>query len=194
MRQVFIVHGFGGHSQGGWFPWLVRKLNQDAVSAVSIPMPTPEYPVPKEWVEGISSWVGKPNKDIFLVGHSLGASAVLRYLESLKEDEQIGGVLLVASFALPLEAENPNSVFRQIDPFVALSFDFEKIKRTAKKFVVLHGEKDAIVPISFGQDLSEKLDADFIRVENGTHWSQKTPPICYELPEAHEALFRMMNS
>lgn len=192
MKQVFIIHGFGGNSEGGWLPWLVRELNNDTISAVSIPMPSPDYPVVKEWIDGISSWIGKPNENIFLVGHSLGVSAVLRYLESLEEDEQIGGVLLVAGFVAPLEVENSQSVFRDIDSFVVPPFDFEKIKRTVKKSIVLHGEKDAIVPISFGEELAEKLDSIFLRVENGTHWSQKTEPICYELPEALQALKKML--
>ncbi len=38
--------------------------------------------------------IGNPDNETYLVGHSLGSPTILRYLESLQDDQMIGGGLL----------------------------------------------------------------------------------------------------
>ncbi|MES2315463.1 MAG: alpha/beta hydrolase [Patescibacteria group bacterium] len=191
MKKVYIIHGFGGVPNGGWFPWLMRELAKESIFACSLPMPNTNNPNVTEWVEAIGSYIGEPSKDTIIVGHSLGVPAILRYLESLKSGTSIGGILLVSGFIEPLETENPKSEFRKIDNFVNPPINFEKIKNISHEAIVLHGAKDLIVPFYHAEKISKGLECKLIKIENGDHFSQKIEPICYELPEVLEALNEM---
>lgn len=130
MKKVFIIHGFAGSPNGGWRPWLMGELEKRDVYACAFPMPTPENPICNEWVEEISRHVERNSEDeIYLVGHSLGVPAILRYLEN-PQTKSICGAVLVSG---PSEKNNN----RKIDSFLDKNFDFEKIKVNCKKFAVM---------------------------------------------------------
>jgi len=188
MKKIFIIHGFGGLPNGGWFPWLMKELAKQGIFACSLPMPNANEPIVSEWVKAIRSFISEPSRDIFLLGHSLGVPAILRYLESLPEGQSIGGIVLISGFIDPLDTENSNSEFRKIDSFVNNPVNFEKIKNISSKAVVLHGAIDPIVPFIQAEKISESLGCKLVKIEGGGHFSQKTNPICYELPEALRAI------
>ena len=50
MKKVFIVHGFGGMPNGGWFPWLMKELATKDTFACSLPMPGTDLPILDEWI------------------------------------------------------------------------------------------------------------------------------------------------
>jgi predicted alpha/beta hydrolase family esterase len=71
MKKVFIIHGFEGHPNGAWRPWLMAELEKRDIYACALSMPSPEKPVCAEWVEEISRNVLRnKNDEICLVGHS----------------------------------------------------------------------------------------------------------------------------
>ncbi len=194
MKKVFIVHGFGGIPNGGWFPWLMKELAKKGVPVCSLLMPHTNDPVVSEWVDHISSNVVGEEENAILLGHSLGVPAILRYLESLPEGRRIGGVVLVSGFIEPLDTEDPNSAFRKIDAFAVPEINFEKIKDIPKSAVILHGSEDKLVPFSHAERIAKGLNCKLVRIEGGTHFSQITEPICYELPEVLEAVLEIANS
>lgn len=182
MKKVFIVHGFQGSPNGGWRPWLMGELEKQDIYACALSMPKPEEPFCNEWVEEIRRHVEKnKNNDIYLVGHSLGVPAILRYLESF-DSRNIFGAVLVSG---PSEKNNN----KKIDNFLERPFDFEIIKSKCKNFSVIHGDNDQNVPLDNARTLSRELNAELIIVENGGHlngssgWTQ--------LPQCIEALNKM---
>lgn len=190
MKKVFIIHGFGGVPNGGWFPWLMGKLAKENIFACSLPMPNPANPVASEWINTMQSYL-EANEEIILVGHSLGGTAVLRYLESLNSGVKIGGVVLVAPVSEKLEVADPTSDFRKIDNFFNSEFDLEKIKNAVNKITIIHGKKDQFVPFEHSEKISKGLGCELITVENGDHFSQKSEPICYELPQALDSILKI---
>ncbi len=154
-------------------------------------MPNADNPGVPEWIGAIASFVGAPSEDVILLGHSLGVPAILRYLEFLPAGSSVGGVALVSGFIEPLEPENPRSDFRKIDSFVVPPINFDKIKNIPKQAVVLHGSEDKVVPFAHAEKISEGLGCKLMRVEGGDHFSQRTKPICYKLPEVLEVLLEM---
>ncbi len=57
---------------------------------VQVPaMPNTAEPKIETWVPFLEKLVGKPDKDTYLVGHSIGCQTILRYLDGLKEGEQV---------------------------------------------------------------------------------------------------------
>ncbi len=183
MEKVFIIHGFEGSPNGGWRPWLMGELEKQEIYACALAMPTPENPVCSEWINEISRHIERnTNDEIYLVGHSLGTPAILRYLESAPA-KLIFGAILVSG---PSEKNND----RKIDGFLDKNFDFEKIKSNCKKFTVIHGDNDPNVPLNNAKFLSQNLNGELIVVENGGHLNGSAG--WFKLPQCLEALNKMM--
>jgi len=183
MKKVFIIHGFQGSPNGGWRPWLMAELEKLDIYACALPMPNPENPSCEDWVSHIALAIKNNSDDeIFLVGHSLGSPAILRYLES-NSAQQISGSVLVSG---PSE-KNDN---RKIDSFLDHDFDFEKIKAKCKSFTVIHGDNDPLVPLDNAKFLSQNLSCELVVVENGGHLNGRSGWL--QLPQCLESLNKMM--
>lgn len=186
MKKVFIVHGFNGTPNGAWKSWLMNELAKQGIYACSLPMPTPDKPIKKEWVKTINETIGIPSEEIFLVGHSLGVPAILRYLENLSKDSKIGGAVLVSG---PLNLINRDG-YENVNKFLENGFDFIKIKNSCKNFTVIHGVIDKWVPLSDAEYISNYLSCNLIPISGGGHLSSNEK--CFELPQALETLLKMM--
>ncbi len=180
-----MIHGFKGEPNGGWRPWLMGELAQNDIWACALEMPTPDTPVLKEWIKTISDNVGSPNKDIFLVGHSLGVPAILRYLESISGNEKIGGAVLVSGVIHKV----PKDGYEGVNNFLETSFNFEHIKNVCNNFVVIHGDNDSSVPFKEAEELSSILACDLIKVLGGGHLNGSAG--VYKLPEALNPLLKI---
>lgn len=162
MKRIFIIHGYGADPDCNWFPYLKEELNKRGLAAQVPVMPNTEAPQCREWVETLKGLVGRPDKGTILVGHSLGTAAILRYLETLKDGESVGDVFLVAG-------ADANPGFPELDSFVAVPPDYEKMKKGAKSFTVIHSDDDPVVPFAMGQRLSKGLGAEFIPLSGLEH-------------------------
>jgi predicted alpha/beta hydrolase family esterase len=171
MKKVFIVHGFMGTPNGGWKPWLMKELDTLGVYACSLPMPTPDEPKCREWVEEISRNMQAETEDIILIGHSLGCIAILNYLETVVSDKKFGEVFFVSGPAEKLHSDNPNSKLRKMDDFYTHQFNYQKIKNIAKKFIVIHGDDDNRVPFSHAEKNAKELEGELVIIKNGGHLS-----------------------
>ena len=180
-----MVHGFNGEPNGGWRPWLMGELAKKDVYACALPMPNPDKPEKGEWIKTIKEAIGVPNEEIFLVGHSLGVPAILRYLETLEKGQKIGGVVLVSG---PVHLLSQGK-YREIDNFIDKPFNFEHIKEICKKFCVIHGDNDNKVPFEHAIELSKNLDCNLISIPNGGHLNGSSG--WYKLPELLESLEKM---
>lgn len=162
MKKVFIIHGFEWSPNGAWRPWLMAELEKQDIYACALSMPNPENPLCSEWLGEIARHVASNNSDeIYLIGHSLGWPAILRFLETTQV-KNVHGTILVSS---PSE-KNEN---KKIDTFLDTEFDFEKIRSSCSAFVIIHGDNDPLVPLSNAQSLSEKLWGGLIMIKNGWH-------------------------
>lgn len=185
MKKVFIIHGFEGSPNGGWRPWLMGELEKLNVYACALPMPNPDNPTCDEWTSEIARNVEtNRNDEIYLVGHSLGAPAILRYLEAAPQNINVGGVILVSG---PSE-KNENS---KLNSFFEKSFDFPTIKSKVKKLCIIHGDNDPLVSSSNAKFLSERLNCELIIVPNGGHLNGASGWLA--LPQALDTLKMMFN-
>jgi len=187
MKKIFIVHGFGGIPNAGWIPWLMKKLGENVIYACALPMPESKKPVVSKWIEEISHAVENASEDdIVLVGHSLGATAILKYLEQDSGNKKIAKVVLVSGLMSPLEPDNLDSNYRAIDSFVTPPINFEKIRNKANNFTVLHSTDDPAVPFWHAEKISKSLDCRLVKAENKKHFFILAEPVCYEIPELLE--------
>lgn len=180
--RVIIIHGWGGTPGANWFPWLKDELNKRGFLASVPQMPSSDFPQKREWIAAIQKVVGKPDSKTILVGHSLGAIAILRYLGTLKDGEKIGASILVSGFPEPLNIP-------EIANFFDVLVDFEKIKKNCTKFVVINSDNDHYVPLEMGKKMREGLEAEFVVMEQAGHI--QAPYGKFELPIALEKILEI---
>jgi len=163
----------------------MAELEKLDIYACSLPMPTPEKPVCDEWTTEIARHVdASAEHEIYLVGHSLGTPAILRYLE-LPSAQKIAGAILVSG---PIEKlEN-----KKIEDFLNKEFDFKTIKSKAGKVCVIHGDNDTLVPVGHAKRLAKGLAAELVIVKNGGHLNGSSG--WTSLPQALEALNKMFKA
>ena len=162
--RVIIVHGWEGSPNSNWFPWLKSQIERDGGSCVVPDLPTPDLPVMEDWLEKLGEVIGQPDNKTFLVGHSLGCITILRYLERLQKG-RIGGAVLVAGFAEPLG-------YPELENFFTAPVDFANVRQACSHFLVLQSDDDRYVPIRYGEQLRDELDARYILVNNAGHFNQ----------------------
>jgi predicted alpha/beta hydrolase family esterase len=186
MKRAFIVHCWSGYPEYCWYPSVKKQLEQKGFT-VEVPlMPETDAPDIKNWLPKLKEVVGKADKDTYLIGHSAGCITILRYLESLSEGEEVGGVVFVAGFLDDLGIPEIKNFF--VEPI-----DFHKIKSKCKKFVDIASDDDPYVPLDRGDILKEKLGAEIIIKHSMKHFSGAVDgeESCVELPKVVEAVLKL---
>lgn len=144
-------------------------------------MPDTMNPKMETWLGYLKNLVGKPDKDCYFVGHSLGCITILRYLEVLKENEKIGGAVLVAGFLNSLGYE-------QIDTFFQQPISWKEISLHCNKFLAINSDNDPLVSLKQGEIFKKELNAELV-VKHLGHLDEEAGVM--ELPAAFDALLRM---
>ncbi len=185
MSKFFLIHGYEGEPNGSWRPWLMEELRKMNIFAYSLAMKGGNKPSCTDWLEEIDLSVSKFSNDkICLVGHSLGATAILRFLEQT-DSKKIENVYLVSG---PIRSEKKN---QHLKTFFLKQFDFNKIKKSCKKIIIIHGDDDKFVNISQAKDLSEQLQSELIIIKNGGHLNSydgyiKLPQLLKEIKKVNK--------
>lgn len=182
-KKAFLIHGFEGTPNGGWRPYLMRELEKQDIYACSLSMPSPEAPKLEEWLEEIKRHIDRnQNDEIYLIGHSLGGTAILRYLEKYNSSNLKGVVIASA----PCH-QNANEKIRD---FLSSDFDWMKMKNKVSKVAVIHGDNDPLVPVLDAEETARELDGRLILISNGKHLNGSAGFV--ELPEALSVIIEMM--
>ena len=161
-KRVYIIHGWEGNPDSNWFPWLKQKLEEKNFSVEALTMPDTMHPTLDGWLTHLQETIKDVDAHTFLVGHSLGVIAILRFLEALQQNEKIGGAVLVAGFSEPI-------AYDELGSFFSKPLDYEKVKNSANAFVAIHSSNDPYVPLKNGEILRDKLGANLIVIENAGH-------------------------
>ncbi len=167
MRKCVIIHGTHGHSEENWFPWLKNKLESNNQYQVYIPnFPTPENQNLESWLNVLKSDFFKFDSNTILVGHSLGASFILSFLE--KRNLPIKATFLVSGFIGPIGNEKFDDLNKD---FTEKEFNWEKIKNNAGKIFLYHSDNDPYVPIEKAFELAKYLSVDPIIINSAGHFN-----------------------
>ena len=160
-KRAFVIHGWDGYPEEGWFPWLKKELEKNDF-VVNVPaMPEPGEPNIKAWVSHLARIAGDADENTYFIGHSIGCQAILRYLESLPADAKVGGVVFVAGW-FTLTNVNTDEEKEIARPWLETPINFEKIKNHAKKFVAIFSDNDPYVPLDNKNGFATALDAKIV--------------------------------
>jgi hypothetical protein len=165
-KRTFVIHGWEGYPEEGWRPWFKSELEKRGFRVLVPAMPDTMHPKMKAWVDYLAKIVGSPDENSFFVGHSLGCIVILRYLETLKESQKIGGAIFVAGFA-----GNLGEGFEELSSFFGTPVDWKRIKEVCDKFVIIHSDDDQWVPLKFGEELAKSLKTNITKVHGMKHFS-----------------------
>jgi len=180
--KVVIIHGYGGEPMRGFRPWLKQELEARGFE-VSVPaMPTPDAPKVEEWVATIGKEVGDADGNCILVGHSLGCTAILRYLEGA--ERKVAGAVLVAGFVGDMGGE-----FSVLENFLEKPVEWQRVKMACPKFVAIFSDNDPYVPLSQEKIFREKLGAATLVLHARGHFSSSEGTT--KLPEALSAVLEI---
>src|SRR3989344_1847287 len=106
-KKVYLIHGWGGSSEGGWFDWLKEELSKYNVKVYAFDMPDTDNPKIEKWVKYLEENIKAVDEQTYFVGHSIGCQTILRYLEKLHKHKKIAGCVFVAGwFDLILSAHD----------------------------------------------------------------------------------------
>lgn len=167
-KRAVLVHGWGGYPKEGWLPWFKKKLEENGFEVFVPAMPDTTAPTAEKWVPYLARVVGEPDENCFFVGHSLGCITILRYLETLEENQKVGGVVLVAGFGTDLDYDGYKG---ELNSFFSKPVNWQEIKSYCQKFVAIHSDDDPWVPIKHSALFKEKLGAKIIIEHNMKHFS-----------------------
>ena len=146
-------------------------------------MPNPAEPKLSEWISMLSEWVGKPDENTFLVGHSLGCIAIIRYIESLDYNSNVGGAVFVAGFAKDIGIP-------ALVNFIKPKVNFDNVRVHCGNFICIFSDNDRFISLETSHDLVKNLEAKTILEPGNGHFGSKEQ--MNELPAVLEELIEMM--
>lgn len=187
MKRAVVVHCWEGYPEYCWYPWVKKELEGKGFQVEVGAFPDTEKPNLNAWLPKLREVIGEPDEELFLIGHSLGCATIMRYLETLSENQKIGGVVFVAGF-------NENVGYDEIQSFFETPVDLEKIEGRVKNgFVAIHSDDDPYVDLKYADVFKEKLGAEIIIKHNAKHFSGaiEDEKSCTQLPDVVLSIEKM---
>lgn len=163
MKNILILHGTGDDSEANWFQWLKEELEKQGYKVWVPDLPKANWPNIERYNKFIlPQW--QFNQDSIIIGHSSGATAILGLLGALPEGVGIDKAILVAGFVDDLGWKSLTGLFKK-------PFNWEVIRKKAKKFILIHSDNDPFVSLEQGKFLKDKLKGKLIIIKGEKHFS-----------------------
>jgi hypothetical protein len=174
-KRVFVVHAWGYSPKNNWYPWIKKELESKGF-IVDVPlMPDTESPKIETWVPYLSKVANKIDQNTFFIGHSVGCQTIIRYLERLSPDQQIGGAIFIAGFFPTGDSALiglTNEERRIIRPWLNTPINLEKAKSHLPKSIAIFSTNDPYVPLKDKEIFEKELGAKIIIEENKGHFEE----------------------
>ena len=159
MKRAIILHGWEGHPDEAWIPWLKSRLEGNGFAVETPQMPDTDKPTLGKWLPFLEEVIGNPDDGVVLIGHSLANITFLRYLEGLPDGARVGKVVMVAGFTDKLG-------YKELESFFLKPIDWIAIKKHCDRFVAIQSDNDPYVPLKHGDVFKEMLGASVV-IEHG---------------------------
>lgn len=170
MKNALILHGAGNDSTGNWFPWLKEELEKRGYKVWVPDLPNADRPIQKDWLETIFSnkkW--QFDEDSVMIGHSSGATLILRILEKLPESVKIYKAILVAA---PTDKGLNPEYFAYKEDVTKEPFNWQKIKNSCDKFYLVYSDNDPYdCGKRHGKVIQEKIGGQLIIKSGEGHFN-----------------------
>lgn len=171
MKNVVLVHGWGGSPQRDWFPWSRLEISKLGFNVIVPEMPDTENPRIDSWVSTLVSLNINPLDQNIFIGHSIGCQTILRFLEKKNLNFKIDKLVLIAPWwFLNLKSKEEKGIAKSwLETFV----DFEKIQAKSEKIICVFSDNDPVVPLYKNVNFfKEKLNPEIIIKNKMGHFTQ----------------------
>jgi predicted alpha/beta hydrolase family esterase len=163
--NVIVIHGAYGYPEENWFGWLKKELEKEGLSCQVPPFPTPRGQSLKNWIRVFNETCARQlNSRTILIGHSLGAVFVLRYLELHPINP--AAVILVGAFIGKVNHAEFDDLNRD---FLVEPFNWSLIRSRSQRFLAFQGANDPYVSLAVLDHIAEGLKAEKIVIPQGGH-------------------------
>ena len=170
--KVYIIHRWDGTPKSDWYSWLKKELEKKGFEVIIPKMPNTSKPKIELWASYLNKIIKNTNEEIYLIGHSIGCQAIMRYLAGLSTNIKIKKVIFVSGwFNLKnLEDEETEEIAKS---WVETPIDFNKIKNKAKDITVFLSDNDQFVNLKENKGFFKKnLNAKIIVESNKGHFTK----------------------
>jgi predicted alpha/beta hydrolase family esterase len=143
-KRILFIHSAGPQESDRGSMKLIQylRLEKDSGYRIIAPdMPTPTRPVYGPWKRELEKHLEFIDDDVILIGHSLGASLLLKYFSEMPYQKPIAGLFLVAA---PFWGFDNNWHL----PDFTLMPNFGQRLVSIPKIFFYHSKDDEIVPVT----------------------------------------------
>lgn len=190
MKRIFIVHGWDGTPDEGWFPWLTHELEAKGYDVFVPRLPDAGNPRIEKWVPALAQAIGIADENTYFVGHSMGCQTIARYLESLPDGMTVGGAVFVAGFFKRLAGlEDDADVRETAKLWLETPLDLKKVKSHLPQSVAIFSDNDPYVPLDNQDDFRDQLGSEIIIEQAMGHFSGSGGTT--RLPAALESVLKL---
>ena len=191
MKRIYLIHGWSDDPNGSCLPWLKTELEKMGYQVFAPLMPEPDNPVIDKWVGKLAEVVGKPDRDTYFVGHSIGGQTILRYLDSYRfgPQEKVGGALFIAGwFDLKnLEDEETEGIAK---PWIKTLINLDKVKTVLPKSTLIISDNDPFDCFEKNVEKFKEINSKIVIMPGAGHIS--TEDGFDKLPKALSELIKLM--
>ncbi len=174
--KAMIIPGNGNTDiSENWYLYLKDELEKLGIQVIAKTMPDPDIARKEYWLPFIEQQIGYGN-DVILIGHSSGALAVMRYLETHKI---FGAVLVGACYTDLGDAKEKQSGYYDGD------WRWDTIKGNSNWIGLFSSKDDPYIPVTEPRHINEKLGAEYHEYVNKGHFNEAAVPEILEAIKKH---------
>jgi len=171
MDKLYIVHRWHGDHTSDWYPWLRSELEARNIVVIIPDMPHKDTPTIIDWVAALPRFSKDSYRSTYFVGHSVGCQTVLRYLEIVPDDLEIGGAVLVAPWVkLKNLEEGEDAIAKE---WLEAPIDWESVREHCSNFTIIYSDNDPYVPLENAKILERNLNAKLVMDSGKGHFSDE---------------------
>ncbi|MBI2667263.1 DUF1749 domain-containing protein [Candidatus Woesearchaeota archaeon] len=169
--KVYIIHRWDGTPKSDWYPWLKKELEKKGFEVITPEMPNTSEPEINQWVSHLNKIIKNSSEEIYLIGHSIGCQAIMRYLTT-QTNIRIRKVIFVSGWFTLKNLEDKESE-KIAKSWIETPIEFNKIKNKAKNITVFLSDNDPFVNLKENKEIFEKnLNAKIIVEKNKGHFTK----------------------
>jgi len=183
MRAIILPGNGNCDITSQWYLNVKKELEEIGMEVVAENMPDADLARKEYWLPWIEEKSEGADK-IILIGHSSGAVAILKYLETHK----IEGAVLVGACYTDLGDEKEKASHYFDNPW-----QWDKIKQNAKWIILFASTDDPFIPIEEARFIKNKINPEYYEYTDQGHFSTDTSNKI-EFPELVKAVKKNLKS
>lgn len=166
MRAIILPGNNDTRITSNWYLWAKEKLEDMGLDVIARDMPDPVVASRSVWVPFIAEHASWP-EDTILIGHSSGATAIMRYLE----EGRCALAILVGGCYTDLGDDLEKQSGYYDDPW-----RWERMREHAQRIVIFASTDDPYIDVSEPRFMHGKLRGTYHEYTDRQHFDEETFP------------------